>query len=69
MSKRPCGPARRSAVSFGPLIAVYCQAYISELADGTVVAPATSELFGVAETARARLIRALLASHWSVRAG
>ena len=41
-----------------PLIAVCCQAYISELAHGTVVVLAPSELVRVAETARARLIRA-----------
>jgi hypothetical protein len=44
------------SVSFGPLIAVCCQAYISELAHGTVVVLAPSELVRVAETARARLI-------------
>ncbi len=42
-------------MSFGPLIAVCCQAYISELAHGTVVVLAPSELVRVAETARARL--------------
>lgn len=57
------------AVSFGPLIAVCCQAHIFELSNGKVVAPAPSELVGVAETARARLIHALLARHWTVRAG
>ncbi|MET4358359.1 hypothetical protein ABIC08_008336, partial [Bradyrhizobium sp. RT9b] len=31
-------------MSFGPLIAVCCQAYISELAHGTVVVLAPSEL-------------------------
>lgn len=56
-------------MSFDPLIAVCCQAYISELAYGTVVASAPSSLVGVAETARARLIHALLARHWIVWAG
>jgi hypothetical protein len=45
----------KSSMSFGPLIAVCCQAYISELAHGTVVVLAPSELVRVAETARARL--------------
>lgn len=40
-----------------------------ELAHGTMVASAPSELVGVAETARARLMHALLAKHWIVRAG
>jgi hypothetical protein len=50
-------------LSFGPLIAVCCQAYISQLAHGTVVVLAPSELVRVAETARARLILALPAGH------
>jgi hypothetical protein len=38
-------------MSFGPLIAVWCQAYISELAHAEVIALAPSELVRVAETA------------------
>ncbi|UPT89788.1 twin-arginine translocation signal domain-containing protein [Bradyrhizobium barranii subsp. apii] len=57
------------ASSIGPLIAVCCQAYISELAHGTEVVLAPSELVRVAETARARLIRALPARHWIAGAG
>ncbi|WP_338833779.1 oleate hydratase [Bradyrhizobium septentrionale] len=58
-----------SHLSIGPLIAVCCQAYISELAHGTEVVLAPSELVRVAETARARLIRALPARHWIAGAG
>jgi hypothetical protein len=56
-------------VSIGPLIAVCCQAYISELANGKVVALAPSELVRVAETVRARLIHGLSARHWIAQAG
>lgn len=56
-------------MSFGPLIAVCCQASISELAKGNVAALAPSELVRVAETARARLIHDLSARHGIARAG
>ncbi len=59
----------RHLLSFGPLIADCCQAHIFELSDGKVVALVPSQLVGVAETARARVIHGLPARHEIARTG